>query len=253
MSACSSLFSWYPGLKLKQQEQVHATAIASILSVYHVTALPACTYKFPVADPRTFVAISNMVTSVGIGAYLGGTALLTNSRTLLTTTASILAVEARHDTYLRVGLGASPFPASFDTRISAEWAFNLAQMFIQSCPEQLPYVTLPKLDVTSSIPSTVLQPPFSNGTILDFQWDPATFFVTVNHSQPLYIAMVNQNSSAPIIQRLAMTGNGTGSVRLPAGVAGSTFACLTTFSGGLTLDNLTSYGTLAGPVEVIVS
>lgn len=44
-----------------------------------------------------------------------------------------------------------------------------------------------------------------------------------------------------------------GTAPVPTGASGAVFACLTTFSGGLTLNDLTSYGTLAGPVEIILS
>lgn len=194
-----------------------------------------------------------MVTSVGIGAYLGGSQILVDSPVLEEASGSILTVEARHDAYLRTGIGASPFPNAFDTGLSAVWAYNLAHMFVESCPQYLPLILLPKLKVTSPMPPVNLQPPVPAGTEINFAWDPSTFFVTVDPNKPLYIAMVNQNVSAPIFQEVKKTGTGSGSVPLPKGVAGAAFACLTTFSGGLTLDQLTSFGTLAGPVEVLVS
>ena len=38
---------------------------------------------------------------------------------------------------------------------------------------------------------------------------------------------------------------------MPAGVQGVAFAVLTTFQGGLDAGQLTQFGTLAGPVEVV--
>jgi len=193
-----------------------------------------------------------MITTVGLGAYLGGSESITDSPVLEEAAGSILAVEARHDTYLRTGLGASPFPTTFDTGLSAVWAFNLAQRFVVSCPQQLPLVILPKLNVTTLSPIH-LQPAVATGALIHFDWDPSTFFVTVAPDAPLYIAMVNQNISAPIFNKITKTGTNSGSVPVPAGSSGIAFACLTTFGGGLTLDQLTSYGTLAGPVEVLLS
>ena len=193
--------------------------------------------------------------SVGIGAYLGGSELLMDDPTLLEAAASILSVEARHDSYLRSGVGGSPFPNAFDTALTASWAFSLAQMFIVECPMQLPgQVRLPLLTPTSPAPSPDLMP-VAAGTPIQFKWDPSTFFVSVDPSAPLYIAMVNQNVSAPIfqqVQNLDFNG-GTGEVPLPEGVAGVAFAALTTFSGGLTLNDLSQFGTLAGPAEVVAS
>lgn len=175
---------------------------------------------------------------------------------LLTAAGSILTTEARHDAYLRAGLAGSPFPAPFDTSLSALWAFNLAQSFVVSCPMQLPgTVMLPKLQVTSPAPQPHLQPVVVPGTTVEFKWDPSTFFVSVDPSTPLYIAFVTQ-TSMPVfepVQKLNFAA-GTGSAPTPSvATGGQLFVALTTFSGGLTLDQLTQYGTLAGPMEIILS
>lgn len=189
------------------------------------------------------------------GAYLGGAPLVADSDMILTAAASILTVESRHDAYLRAGVGGSPFPTPFDTAISALWADTLAQQFVVSCPMQLPITPTPKLTVTSPAPQPHLMPAPAPGTMVEFKWDPSTFFVSVDPSTPLYIAMVNQNVEAPIFQQVQNLdfAAGTGSVPLPEGVAGAAFAALTTFSGGLDLTALSQYGTLAGPAEIIVS
>lgn len=119
-------------------------------------------------------------------------------------------LEARHDAFLRTGIGASPFPTVFDTGLTAVWAFNLAQMFTVECPMQPPIIILPKLDLTSPTPPSNLQPPTPVGTELSFAWDPSQFFVTVDPSAPLYIAMVNQNISAPTFEKITKTSSSTG-------------------------------------------
>jgi hypothetical protein len=190
--------------------------------------------------------------SVGIGAYIGGGQLLVDDPNLLVDASSILTVEARHDTFLRDGIGASPFPTNFDTPLTALWAYSLAQMFIVSCPQQLPLVPLPKLTLTAPAPVSNLQPPVSSGTILTFEWDPSTFFVPVADSTSLYVAFINQDTT-PAFEAVTITGTGTGTASLPTGLAGIAFAVLTTFSGGLNETELSSYGTLAGPVEIPLS
>ena len=197
-----------------------------------------------------------MITSVGIGAYLGGAQLVMDSDELLTAAGAILAVESRHDSFQRAGLGGSPFPTPFDTALTALWANTLAQQFVVSCPQQLPGLTkLPTLSVTSPAPQPHLMPAPPAGSMVEFKWDPSTFFVTVDPTTPLYIAMVNQNTEAAIFQQVQNLdfNAGTGSVPLPEGVAGVAFAALTTFSGGLDLTALSQYGTLAGPAEIVVS
>ena len=192
-----------------------------------------------------------MITTVGIGAYIGGSEFLVDNTTLLTSAASILSIEARHDSFLRSGIGASPFPTNFDTSLTALFAYNLAQMFIVSCPMQLPIQILPKLSVAPSPPLN-LQPPTPAGTVLTFTFNPSTFLVSVSPSTPLYIAFINQMTLL-YFAPLTITGTGTGTVPVPANVTGIAFAVLTTFSGGLSEDSLSSTGTLAGPVEVALS
>lgn len=102
------------------------------------------------------------------------------------------------------------------------------------------------------MPPLNLQPPTPAGTVLSFAWNPSTFFTAVDPSAPLYIAFINQ-VLPPIFEQLTITGTGMGTVPVPAGAAGAAFAVLTTFSGGLTEIQLSSFGTLAGPAEVVLS
>lgn len=107
-----------------------------------------------------------MITTVGIGAYLGGAVPLMDNPALLTAAGSILTVEARHDSYLRAGLIASPFPNPFDTSLSALWAYNLALEFVVYCPQYLPLIRIPVLKLVSPMPAIYLMPPTPAGTTL---------------------------------------------------------------------------------------
>lgn len=126
-------------------------------------------------------------------------------------------------------------------------------MFIVSCPIELPgVVLLPKLSQTSPSPEAHLEPAVPAGTTLSFEWDPSTFFVSVDPSAPLYIALINQVAD-PVYQPVTITGTGTGTVPVPDSVSGVAFAVLTTFAGGLNATELSLGGTLAGPAEVVLS
>ncbi|KAI9664200.1 MAG: hypothetical protein M1831_002379 [Alyxoria varia] len=240
---------------IAQHEATHRDTLAQVLEMGGQTPLPECTYSFPYSDPKSFVDLSNMITSVGIGAYIGGSTMLTDNAKLLEAAGSIVTVEARHDAYLRAGVGGSPFPNSFDTAITALWAYNLAHMFIVSCPQELPGVTLlPKLTLESPMPPPNLQPPTPAGTTLTFSYDPSTFFTHVAPEDPLYIAFINQVSDPKFEKVAASPGEGgltTATVPLPEGVEGVAFAVLTTFEGGLNATQLSEFGTLAGPAEVV--
>ncbi|KAL8813783.1 MAG: hypothetical protein Q9223_006954 [Gallowayella weberi] len=242
----------YHGLTREKHEKTHADTIATILTDAGKTPVPPCTYKFPYTDPVSFVDLANAITSVGIGAYLGGGALLTDDPALLTAASSILTVEARHDAYLRAGVGGSPFPTAFDTALTSVFAYNLAQMFIVSCPQQLPIPILPKLTVVAPVPPPIPNPPTPAGTPLKFNFDPSTFFVKVDPNAPLYIALVNMVTNVTFVET---TSCGTGCVTapVPKGAMGAAFAVLTTFNGGLNENQLTEFGALTAPAEVILS
>ena len=228
--------------------------ISAILEKAGYTPVPSCSYKFPDNSPTSFVDLANMITSVGIGAYLGGAELITDDPMLEVASASILTVEARHDAYLRAGVGGSPFPTSFDTALTAVFAYNLAQMFIVECPQQLPLTILPKLTLESPMPPSNLQPPTPAGTLLKFTYDPSTFFVKVAPDAPLYIGLINMVTNITYTE-VTSCGTGCATIPVPEGAAGAAFAVLTTFSpaDASTEDQLTSFGALAGPAEVILS
>lgn len=239
---------------IASHEATHSATISAILEKAGYTPVPTCSYKFPYNSPTSFVDLANMITSVGIGAYLGGAELLTDDPVLEVASASILTVEARHDAYLRVGVGASPFPTSFDTALTAVFAYNLAQMFIVECPQQLPLPILPKLTLESPTPPSNLQPPTPAGTLLKFTYDPSTFFVKVAPGTPLCIGLINMVTNITYTE-VTSCGTGCATIPVPEGAAGAAFAVLTTFptADALTEDQLSSFGTLAGPAEVILS
>ncbi|KAI4213076.1 MAG: hypothetical protein LQ351_004230 [Letrouitia transgressa] len=238
---------------IAQHEDTHAQTIATILSDAGYDPVPPCTYQFPTStDPVSFVNTANMITTGGIGAYLGGGALLTDDPPLLTAASSILTVEARHDAYLRTGLGASPFPTAFDTALTAPFIYSLVQMFIVSCPRQLPITVLPKLTLDSPKPPPNLQPPTPAGTELKFSFDPVTFFVKADPSKPLYIGFINLVTNVTFVET-TRSGPGSVTARVPEGLSGVAFAVLSTFSGGLNEDQLTQYGALTRPAEVVLS
>lgn len=208
---------------------------------------PACSYNFAYNTPTDFVLLANRVTSISLGAYLGS--LNDLSPELQTVAASILSVEARHDAVVRSGMGASPFPTDQDVPLSSIWAFNLAQKFITSCSQQLPIDVLPPLNYLGATDHT-----------LEFAWDPSapsannfTVKRRQNDDGSLHMAFVHQNISDPIYQPIQMTGQGQGTVPTPEGLSGVVYACLTASSGGLTLGELTTTGTLAGPVQLVLS
>lgn len=175
---------------------------------------------------------------------------VTDDASLRETAASILTVEARHDAFLRLGIKRYPFPTTFDTGLTAAWAYNLAQPFIVSCPINVNSgIKLPSLQLIE--PTKAPVPP---GTPIAFSWNADEFLVPVSQTTQLYMAGVAENVTDPIYAKVTKLNANSGTVPTPPDIpSGVVYVCLTTFSGGLTLDQLTDYGTLAGPLEIMIS
>lgn len=80
------------------------------------------------------VATAAILESVGVSAYLGAAPLLSDPA-LLGAAGSILTVEARHQSSIRVFAQAAAVPAAFDAALGVKAVFSLAAPFIVSCPE----------------------------------------------------------------------------------------------------------------------
>jgi hypothetical protein len=77
-------------------------------------------------------ATARVVENVGVGAYLGGATLI-DDPVLLDAAASILTVEARHQTVLNILSGASAVPSAFDIPLTPSEVLALAGPFISGC------------------------------------------------------------------------------------------------------------------------
>ncbi|CAD0089719.1 unnamed protein product [Aureobasidium vineae] len=217
--------------------------ISSTLESNGISAPQPCNYALPYDTPEDFVLLANQITSISLGYYLGS--LNDFSPELQTVAASILSVEARHDAIVRNGMGASPFPTNTDVPLSSVWAFNLAQKYITSCPQQLPINLLPPFTFNGM-----------SGHTLDFNWNPNAnnFSAPAGIAgQDVYLAIVHANVSDPMYQRVQRTGQGHGTAELPEGLGGVVYAALTASHGDLTYHELTTTGTLAGPAQLVLS
>jgi hypothetical protein len=82
-------------------------------------------------------ATARLVENVGVAAYLGAAHLVFDP-VLLTSAASILTVEARHQTVLNILGGATPIPQSFDIAFSPPQVLAIAGVFISGCDLGIP-------------------------------------------------------------------------------------------------------------------
>lgn len=115
-------------------EQAHVQLLQSAIAQAGVKPVQPCTYNFGFTDAAGMVGTAAVLESVGISAYLGGGPLITD-KSILGTAASILTIEARHQTFIRVATKIAAVPQPFDTALSPKQVFSLAAPFIASCPE----------------------------------------------------------------------------------------------------------------------
>jgi len=106
-------------------------------------------------------ATARLVENVGVGAYLGAASLVSDP-VLLTAAASILTVEARHQTILNVLAGATSIPQAFDIALTPPQVLAIAGAFVSGCDVGVP--ANPSLTVTTT---GSIQP----GTTLSFKSD----------------------------------------------------------------------------------
>ncbi|KAL2146581.1 hypothetical protein VTI28DRAFT_3472 [Corynascus sepedonium] len=121
-------------LKVGKTEEEHVVLLQSAIAQAGVQPVQPCTYNFGFTDAAGMVATAAVLESVGVSAYLGAAALVSDG-SILTTAGSILTIEARHQTFIRAASGSIPVPQAFDTPLSPKQVFSLAAPFIESCPE----------------------------------------------------------------------------------------------------------------------
>jgi hypothetical protein len=115
---------------IQADEAAHTTVIQQALKDNGAEPL-ICNFKFDSAltDVPTLAATARTVELVGVAAYLGGATLL-DDPVLLDSAASILTIEARHQTILNILSGASAIPAAFDIALTPQEVISIAGGFI---------------------------------------------------------------------------------------------------------------------------
>jgi len=148
----SSLIASQTLTTIQSDEATHTTFIQQTLSDGGATPL-ICNFTFDKAltDVNTLAATARAVELTGVAAYLGGATLL-DDPILLDAAASILTVEARHQTLLNILSGTgSAIPQAFDLAFTPQEVLSIAGGFIDG-PCDIGITATNALTVTNSGP-----------------------------------------------------------------------------------------------------
>ena len=130
--------------------------VAFLTSALGDKAVARCKYEFGLTGPESFITLSALLEGVGISAYLGAAANITDPA-YLTAAASILSVEARHSAWIQSSAQLSDaFPAVFDTPLDFNQVYSLAVPFLKDCPKSnmaLPVMAFPAATFSPTVTS----------------------------------------------------------------------------------------------------
>ncbi|KAM3455721.1 hypothetical protein MY3296_002139 [Beauveria thailandica] len=120
--------------QIGRTEDQHVGLLQSSLAQGGVQPVQACEYEFGFTDAAGMVQTAAVLENIGLSAYLGAAPLLSD-KAILGTAGSILTIEARHQSSIRVFSKQVAVPQAFDAPLSPRAVFSLAAPFIKSCPE----------------------------------------------------------------------------------------------------------------------
>jgi len=228
--------TFYANLKeISFDEYTHVSFLTSALKAAGATPVAECTYAFGVTSVASFIATAAVLEGVGVTAYLGAAASISNKQ-YLAAAGSILTVESRHSAYLRSALKESPYPQSFDVPLDFNEVYSLAAPFITGCPSSNPALSLtafPGLMVTST------------GTVLSGNNITVAAKIPTS-TNPVYAAFITV--TGPVWAPISLWGNGQYMVTVPQGVHGQSYLVLTKNNTAATDDTV-----IAGPAIVPIS
>jgi len=118
---------------IRDHEGAHVETLASVIADLGGTPVEEATYDFGDAytDSMAFMMTAAALENTGVSAYDGAGQFITDPE-LLTAAGSIVAVEARHASYLNLLTGQIPFPAAFETPLTMDEVLEIAGPFIAS-------------------------------------------------------------------------------------------------------------------------
>ncbi len=115
---------------IRDHEAGHVATLTEVVTSLGGTPVAEQVYNFTdaYASIDGFLATAAALENTGVSAYDGAAQFLTNPD-LLTAAGSIVAVEARHASYLNLIIDESPFPAAFESPLTMDEVLEIAGPF----------------------------------------------------------------------------------------------------------------------------
>lgn len=188
-----------------KDEAIHTTTLQSAINSLGGKTVSNCTFNVAslLTDVPTMVAAARLVENVGVSAYLGALTLI-NDTVLSTAAATIMTVEARHQTILNVLAGATAIPQAFDVALNPSEILALTGGLISGCNLGIPANVPLRVNNSGSIQAgtkLTFTSAALNGTIpvgeLSCQFLAGGFPVAI--SEPLSNCSVPANVTGPLL------------------------------------------------------
>ncbi len=116
---------------IRDHEGAHVETLTQVITDLGGDPVAEATYDFGYTDAASFLATAAALENTGVSAYDGAGKYLENPD-LLTAAGGIVAVEARHASYLNLITGVLPFPAAVETPLTRDEVLEIAGPFIAS-------------------------------------------------------------------------------------------------------------------------
>ena len=114
---------------VRDHEGTHVDTLIQVITSLGGAPVAEATYDFGYSDAAGFLAVAAALENTGVSAYDGAAASIV-SVDLLNAAGTIVAVEARHASYLNLVSGEVPFPAAFETPLDRAAVLEIAGPFI---------------------------------------------------------------------------------------------------------------------------
>ncbi|OBZ71829.1 hypothetical protein A0H81_08226 [Grifola frondosa] len=121
-------------VSIQIDESSHASTLEVAIESLGASSISGCQFDFTsvLVDVSTMAATARVVENLGVSAYLGAASLISDP-VLLTAAASIMTIEARHQTILNILTAGTAIPQAYDIAFTPSEVLAIASTFISGC------------------------------------------------------------------------------------------------------------------------